>query len=170
MDKMWFYAKEGSAEKTGPLSETDMLQLISDRVLKAGDLAWSEGRTSWTPIREIAELAPMLPGPAAGKGVLVPHGLSGWMGFSGLVCIVLGVLMCLGCVTTIIGVPLLVGGIALLGAKATLDRIPDADQPELRRFFLKLRTYLIMTGMVYVVVMLGLLLLFSTVFAAMVSG
>ncbi|MFH0881263.1 MAG: DUF5362 family protein [Lentisphaerota bacterium] len=169
MEKIWFYAKEGSSYKTGPVMESEMLSLMAQGQLPGKTLAWTEGMSNWKPLQDIPEFQQLVPSIKQVSSDL-PPGLTRWMALVGVISIVAGVIHCLGCFTMITGIPMILGGVALLGAKSVLASFQVGEQPELRQFFLKLRTYLIMAGVVYIITIAGATLLFVLLFAAVVSG
>ncbi len=106
--------------------------------------------------------APSLAPPAlAGSSGAVPPGLTGWMSFVGIMTILAGVLNILSCVGIPSGVLMLIGGIALMGAKTSLEAVREVN-PTLLPFFLKLKTFMVTTGWVYILtlILLALGLLF----------
>ena len=161
MERMWYYAKSGSSQKEGPIAEKDLKSIISIGQLTGRDLVWSEGMKNWAPLSSVPELAPppgmAVPGaapatdsfPSVGSAEL-PAGLTSWMQFYGVLHIVLGVISCLTCVGIFTGIFMLIGGLALVRAKALLllvDQIPPTMFP----FFEKLKSFFMMLGIMYLV-------------------
>ena len=175
MERMWYYAKTGSSEKQGPISEKDLKSIIAIGQITGQDLVWSEGMKNWVPLHRVPELTPpgtisAAPTPATSFPVSpsddLPPGLAGWMQFVGVVHIVLGVISCLTCFGIITGVFMLIGGSALLRAKGLLllvDQIP----PTLLPFFEKLKTFIKMMGIMYIltIVLFGVGIIMQVVMA-----
>ena len=100
----------------------------------------------------------------------MPPGLSGWMGFVGIMTLIGGVLNCLSCIGVIQGVLMIVAGVAFLGARTVLVQFADVEA-SLAPFFQKLKTYTVMVGWTYIliiatVVIIGLLY-FTVIMAAL---
>lgn len=51
----WWYAKDG--ERTGPITEEYLVELITNRRLPPDTLVWSETLTEWTPASQISTFA-----------------------------------------------------------------------------------------------------------------
>ena len=178
MERMWYYAKSGSSEKQGPLSENDLKSIISIGQLKAQDLVWSEGMKNWVTLDHVPELAP--PGgfspapvpatafPVSSAGDL-PSGLTSWMHFVGIVNVVLGVISCLTCFGIITGVFMIIGGSALMKAKGLLLLV-DQISPSMVPFLEKLKTFIMMMGIMYIltIVLFGIGMIVQIV--AMIAG
>ncbi|NKB23380.1 MAG: hypothetical protein GKR87_03145 [Kiritimatiellae bacterium] len=102
----------------------------------------------------------------------IPEGLSGWVGFVGIITIVSGASYILSCIGIFIGVFMVIAGIALMGGKSALDNITHAD-PLMIPFLEKLRTFMLMTGIVYIVTIaltiIGLTLYFGFIVALLSS-
>ena len=175
MERMWYYAKSGSSQKEGPISENDLKSIISTGQLTSRDLVWSEGMKNWVTLDHVPELAPpgtIRPAPVVEAVLLnssagdLPAGLTSWMQFVGIVNVVLGVISCLTCFGIITGVFMIIGGSALMKAKGLLlmvDRIP----PSLTPFLEKLKTFIMMMGIMYIltIVLFGVGLVMQIVMA-----
>jgi len=175
MDKLWFYTKSGSTEKQGPVSDEEMHTLISDGAIGRGDLLWSEGMSEWKPLASITELKDLLQtsNAAGGAGsVPLPDGLLGWMNFIGIATLLMGIFNCLSCVGVITGIFLIIGGAALTAAKRALDGVSTVDI-SLAPFFTKLKTFMQMMGIMYIItiiMLIGMMIFYFTMFAAMASN
>jgi hypothetical protein len=169
MEKLWFYTQGASEEKQGPVSDVEMRRLLADGSLQPADLVWTEGMSNWVPVGTVPELQPspgsataMKQAPATG----LPEGLSSWMTFTAVMTIIGGILQCLGCITALIGIPAIVGGVALLAAKDMLAKLP-ADHPALAPFLSKLKTFCLASGIVYIVTLvLGAIAILVVAFGA----
>ena len=56
MDKLWYYAVSGSAEKQGPIPEEQLRVLISSGELHPNDLVWTDGMANWTALAQVPGL------------------------------------------------------------------------------------------------------------------
>lgn len=82
----------------------------------------------------------------------LPPKLGGWMQFTGVMTILLGVLYALSCFGILWGVLLIIGGVALLGARsalATVQTVPWTLGP----FFEKINTFFLTLGIFYIVML-----------------
>lgn len=192
MSKQWFYSR-GGADKQGPVPEEQIKQLVAGGTLKSSDLVWSEGMADWATIGSQSEFqAPMAsaaPAPAAStpaSAVLarasqptsfpsaampgdVPDGMLGWMTFVGVVFIIMGVLECLTCVGIIVGIPLILAGTALLGAKSELESLTTVD-PEMLPFLNRIKTFVIVLGVFFLIGIVSTIAFFLLFSASIFSG
>jgi len=148
MEKNWYYSADGQ-EKKGPVLESELLQLLASGQISATTLVWCEGMANWAQASTVATLqtppsvaasAPAAAVPLAaapvGGGVPVPQGLGGWMTFVGVMHIIGGAFACLSCIGLIYGIPMIIGGAGLIGAKnlfATLSGVDPAMLPALEK-------------------------------------
>ncbi len=137
MEKNWFYSADGQ-EKKGPVPESELQQLLAGGQISAATLVWSEGMANWAPASSVAALQPQAAAAAPsasagavpvvavpGAGVVpVPQGLGGWMTFVGVMHIIGGAFACLSCIGVIYGIPMIMGGAGLLGAKNLFATLP----------------------------------------------
>ncbi len=181
MDKMWYYSDNGTDRK-GPVSDSELRQLQ----LSPATLVWSEGMASWAPLSSLAApaagaasplrmatVAPgaaLTPGPAAGDSA-PPAGLTSWMTFVGVMNIIGGVFACLSCFGLIYGIPLIMGGSALLGAKNIIAAMTSVDTG-MSAFLEQLRKAFKLTGWAYilmivmsVIIMVVYVIAFAAIFA-----
>jgi hypothetical protein len=139
MEKNWFYSADGQ-EKKGPVPESELQQLLASGHISAATLVWSEGMANWAPASSVAALQPpSAAAPVASAagvsvaaatvtgGVPVPQGLGGWMTFVGVMHIVGGAFACLSCIGLIYGIPMIIGGVGLIGAKNLFNTLPSID-------------------------------------------
>ena len=143
MEKNWYYSENGQ-DKRGPVTEHELQRLLADNQIPANTLVWSEGMANWAPANSVPGLQPTssAAGPALGGiaptaasqphvatpgGSNVPAGLGGWMTFVGVMHIIGGVFACLTCIGLIYGIPMIMGGVSLLGAKNLLVTMPRVD-------------------------------------------
>ena len=178
MERMWYYAKSGSSQKEGPIAEKDLKSIISIGQLTSRDLVWSEGMKNWVTLDHVPELTPpgtISPAPVVDAILLnsstdnLPSGLTSWMQFVGVVNMILGVISCLTCFGIITGVFMIIGGSALMKAKGLLllvDQIPPSMVP----FLEKLKTFIMMMGIMYIltIVLFGIGMIVQIV--AMIAG
>jgi len=170
MERMWYYAMPGG-DKKGPVGEAEIKVLTAEGKVKPADLVWSEGMQNWTPLSQVSALGgtpetppaesaaavsphvPTQPMPAsiesAPASVMMPEGLTGWMGFVGVMLIVFGVLSCLSCFGIVTGVLMIIAGTSVMGAKNLLAGMNRVD-PAMLPFFLKLKTFFLMSGVMYI--------------------
>ena len=163
MDRMWYYAPAGS-ERQGPVTEAQLKDLLAGGQLSLTDLVWSEGMASWVAAGTVPEIsgAPAANAPAAAAAATaqVPAGLGSWLTFVGVINILSGALSCLSCFALPVGVLMIIGGMACLRARTTLDALEGID-PALLPALQKIKTYFVMSGWVFILnlVLVGLVLL-----------
>ncbi len=171
MDELWYYSS-GEGEKKGPVSGNDLRRMISNDSLRDGDLVWKEGFSDWMPLSSVPELHPQSSMPHGVDGIYsVPQGLSGWMTFVGVMNITAGAVNCLSCFGIIIGIPMIIAGVALLGAKNALSQM-DRITADMDIFLRKLHTVMIANGVIYAITLIGIiifLLFYAAVFFALLS-
>ena len=144
----WYYVVPKTREKSGPHEESFVRSKFIAGEIAPEALVWHDGLAGWIPAGQ-AFAALQAPAGTEGK-VPLPDGLRGWMTFIG-VATILGALLPS---VALIGLPLLLAGLALLGARAALDRAPFIP-PDLVPFFTKLRAFFCCWGWGYI---LGLFL------------
>lgn len=144
----WYYVVPKTREKSGPHEESFVRSKFIAGEIAPETLVWHDGLANWIPAGQ-AFAALQAPAGTEGK-VPLPDGLRGWMTFIG-VATILGALLPS---VALIGLPLLLAGLALLGARAALDRAPFIP-PDLVPFFTKLRAFFCCWGWGYI---LGLFL------------
>lgn len=166
MSRLWYFSKDRS-ERLGPV-ETDALRgMLRNGSLLPTDLVWSDGMSDWAPAGNQADLQGIMPGqPVATQPMqasesaeqvgLPPH-LTGWLHFVGIMSILSGLLYCATCVGALWGVLLIVGGVALLGARSTLANIRHVP-PAFVPFMEKINTFFLVTGITYIIMLVGFLL------------
>ena len=139
----WYYVVPKTREKSGPHEESFVRSKFIAGEIAPETLVWHDGLAGWIPAGQ-AFAALQAPAGTEGK-VPLPDGLRGWMTFIG-VATILGALLPS---VALIGLPLLLAGLALLGARAALDRAPFIP-PDLVPFFTKLRTFFCCWGWGYI--------------------
>ncbi len=188
-DKQWFYKRSLGSDREGPINEAEFNDLIRTDSLGGGDLVWCEGMSGWKTLDSvvsIAEIKGVTPAELSAEGPGAPpppqssqaapaldadtllEGLEKWMGFSGIMTIITGALACLGCVGIIYGVFMILGGIALMGAKNSLSQI-EKLYPEYRPFLENMLKASKMIGICYIagiVTSILFMILYFGVFAA----
>ena len=141
----WYYVDPKTSDKRGPYDERRIRQGYIGGLLSAGTLVWREGLANWVPLRDALDLSAA---PPLGEGrVPLPPGLCAWMLFDGICTILISLPLLLLLPWNI---ALLVAGIALLGARSTLERTPYVHEETLP-FLLRLRTVFCAAGWVYIV-------------------
>ncbi len=171
MECPWYAAHKQTGEKAGPFSQEELKALLESGQFSPEDMAWHEGWTAWKPLREIAEFSaqpPSLPP----ERMDLPPGLLGWMNFVGVMNILSGLVSCLGCVSAITGILMIISGAALLSAKSALESVQTVPST-LSPFFDKIRLFMIMSGVIYISLLAGLLiaaLFFSSVILAALAS
>ncbi|MGD9782893.1 MAG: DUF4339 domain-containing protein [Kiritimatiellia bacterium] len=144
----WYYVVSKTREKSGPHEESFVrAKFIAGEIVPEA-LVWHDGLANWIPAGQ-AFAALKAPAGTEGK-VPLPDGLRGWMSFIGVMTI-LGALLPS---VALVGLPMLLAGLALLGARASLDRAPYIS-PDMVPFFTRLRTFFCCWGWMYI---LGLFL------------
>lgn len=150
----WYYVDPKTSDKRGPYDERRIRHGYIDGLLSAGTLVWREGLANWVPLRDALDLTAA---PPLGEGrVPLPAGLCAWMLFDGICTIIVSLPLLLLLPWNI---PLLVAGIALLGARSTLERTPYVHEETLP-FLLRLRTVFCAAGWVYIVMIVLAIVLF----------
>jgi hypothetical protein len=140
----WYYVDPKTSGKQGPYDEQRIRQGYVAGLLSANTLVWHEGLANWIPLRNALDLEAA---PPLGEGrVPVPPALGAWMLFDGICTI----LLALPFLLFPWNIALLVAGIALLGARSTLERTPYVPG-ECLPFLLRLRTVFCAVGWVYVI-------------------
>lgn len=144
----WYYVISKTREKSGPHDEAFVrAKFIAGEIAPAA-LVWHDGLVNWIPASEAFAALKSPPG-SEGK-VPLPDGLRGWMTFVGIMTLLSSLFPAL----LLYGLPMLLAGLATLGARAALDRTPFVS-PDLVPFFAKLRTLFCCWGWMYI---LGLFL------------
>ena len=182
MDKLWYYTQGAAQEKKGPVPEAEIKSLVAGGQIHATDLLWSEGMANWAPLSALPQLhsehVTTLPSPAAASSQVflhqsaLPEGLTSWMMFMGVMTIIAGVFQCLNCIGIIVGIPTIIAGTALLAAKNSLATITTVD-PSLNLFFNKLMTFMKLSGIVYIIgfiMIIVLAVVYFGVIAAAIAG
>lgn len=150
----WYYVDPKTSDKRGPYDERRIRQGYIGGLLSAGTLVWREGLANWVPLRDALDLSAA---PPLGEGrVPLPAGLCAWMLFDGICTILISLPLLLLLPWNI---ALLVAGIALLGARSTLERTPYVHE-EILPFLLRLRTVFCAVGWVYIVMIVLAIVLF----------
>lgn len=160
----WYYVVSKTREKSGPHEEAYVrAKFIAGEIAPAA-LVWHDGLANWIPAGQ-AFSSLQAPSGAEGK-VPIPDGLRGWMGFVGVMTVLTALFPSL----LLYGLPMLLAGLAILGARAALDRAPFIPT-DLVPFFLKLRTFFCCWGWMYVIgLFLAVLFLLLYVGLALLSA
>lgn len=140
----WYYVAPKTREKRGPHDEAFVRAKFIAGDIAPTSLVWHDGLANWIPARE-AFSALQSPSGAEDK-VPLPDGLRGWMTFVGVMAILAAIFPSL----LLYGLPMLLAGLAILGARAALDRAPFIPS-DLVPFFLKLRTFFCCWGWMYII-------------------
>lgn len=130
----WYYVVSKTREKSGPHDEAFVRAKFIAGEIAPASLVWHDGLANWIPAAD-AFAALQVPAGTEGK-VPLPDGLRGWMTFIGIMTILGSLLPSV----VLFGLPMLLSGLAVLGARAALDRTPFIS-PDLVPFFLKLKTF-----------------------------
>jgi hypothetical protein len=93
---------------------------------------------------------------STGSRLPLPENLDGWMQFCGVMYIVLGGLATLSCFGALVGVPMLLAGLALTGARSLLRDIKDIPA-ELAPFFGKLKSFVMWIGVIMILYLVGMI-------------
>jgi hypothetical protein len=181
VDKLWYYTQGPSQEKRGPVPEAEIKSLAADGQIHANDLLWTDGMANWAPLSALPQIQSSSPSTAAAPVIspeampcqmLVPEGLTSWMTFMAVMTIIMGVFQCLNCIGIVIGIPTIIAGAALLAAKNAIANVNTVDS-SLGVFFNKLKSFMQLSGIVYIVsfiVMIVLVVLYFGVIAAAIAG
>jgi hypothetical protein len=151
----WYYVNSKTREKSGPHDEAFVRAKFIAGEIAPEALVWHDGLGNWIPAGE-AFAALQSPAGTEGK-VPLPDGLRGWMTFVGVMTVLSSVLPSL----LLYGLPMLLAGLAAIGARSALDRTPFVS-PDLIPFFAKLKTVFCCWGWMYIVgLFLGILFLLA---------
>ena len=140
----WYFVNSKTRDKSGPHEEAFVRAKFIAGEIAPETLVWHDGLANWIPAGQ-AFAALQAPSGAEGQ-VPLPDGLRGWMTFIAIVTI-LGALLP---AVMLYGIPMLLAGLALLGAKTALDRTPFVS-PDLIPFFTKLRSFFCCWGWMYII-------------------
>ena len=145
MDAQWYYARNGT-DRLGPVSESEIHALVAQGQIRPDDLLWREGMPAWAALKTLSVFqAPVVPDASVVAKVAIPGGLGGWMAFTGVINILVGLLSVFTCFALPTGILQIIGGAALLSGSSILARMPGID-PEWLPFFQKTKTFFLMTG------------------------
>ena len=178
MDKLWYYTQGASQEKKGPIPEAEIKSLAADGQILATDLLWTDGMTNWAPLSALPQLQSSSPSVATAltaspiatlNQMPIPEGLTGWMTFIAVMTIISGVFYCLGCIWMIVGIPTIIAGSALLAAKNAIANVGAVDA-SLNVFFSKLKSFMQLTGIVYIIGFIVGIVLFVLYFGVIVAA
>ena len=168
MQRSWYYSKDRT-ERQGPVSTEQLRALIRQGAVAPDTLVWAEGMTDWIAASSTPELlSPESPVPAPQAGsteaeasspVLIPPNLGAWLRFVGIMSILMGIVYCASCFGILWGVLLIVGGVALLGARSALEQI-TAVPAEFIPLLDRLNTFFLVTGIAYIIMLVGTALVF----------
>jgi len=163
----WYYVISKTRERSGPHDESFVRAKFIAGEIAPETLVWHDGLANWIPASQVFS-ALQAPSGTDGK-VTLPDGLRGWMTFIGVMTILGAVLPSV----VLFGLPLLLAGLALLGARSALDRAPFIS-PDLVPFFTKLRSFFCCWGWTYILglflVVVGLLVYSGIAIWALSSG
>ena len=190
MEKQWHYSINGS-DKQGPIGETELRDMLTTGRLPLNTLAWSEGQSNWTTAADLFKISPTFSSVVSMGGEPVPAGMTGWLGFIGVIAILTGSLQAaiglLPVLTSILQrsylsaflltlfliLPILVilTGVYLMKARTALQGITMIDGT-LTPVFRNLNKYLRMTSIIYIVniVLVVLLILCFILFFSVIMG
>jgi hypothetical protein len=116
----WYYAPPNTRERRGPVSENTLRTMLDDGELPFHALVWREGFAGWVPARNVftpsAGAAPGAFAPGTDR-LPLPAGLRRWMLFDGVMLVLSSILPSM----FLLGIPLLLAGIAVLRAATALD-------------------------------------------------
>ena len=153
----WYYVVAKTREKSGPHEEAVVRARFIAGDISPATLVWHGGLPDWIPAEQaFADL--QTPSGAEGK-VPLPESLRPWMAFVGIMTILLSI----GSLFFLIGIPMLLVGIATLRARAALGRTPFVS-PDMIPFFSRLRRLFACWGWLYI------LLIFLTVLALLLQS
>lgn len=163
MDKLWYYTI-GARQQRGPISENELCARIQSGEVAPSELAWTDGMAGWTAIGTLSEFqsfippTPNFPSSAPSYVASVPS-FGGWLAFVGILNVVGGALLTVTCIGIPMGILMILSGTALLGAKSALEKMGETP-PEFAPALAKFRTYFVLTGVIFLLNMLGFLLVF----------
>lgn len=162
----WYYANSKTRDKSGPHPEAEVRAKFIAGEIGPRTLVWHDGLPDWIPAGE-AFASLQAPSGAEGR-IPLPGGLRGWMTFVGIMTI----LAFLPASLLLYGLPMLLAGVAVLGARSALDRIP-AVSPDMVPFLTKLKTFFSCMGWMYIIGLFFtvlLLLAYAAAFLFMLSS
>ena len=151
----WYFVNPKTREKSGPHEEAVVRSKFIAGEISPATLVWHDGLANWLPARQVFA-ALQAPSGTEGK-VPLPDGLRGWMTFIGVMTVLASLFPSL----VLYGLPMLLAGLAALGARAALDRTPFVS-PDLIPFFTKLKTFFCCWGWMYIIgIFVAILLLLA---------
>lgn len=140
----WYYVISKNREKSGPHDEAVVRAKFIAGDIAPTTLVWHDGLIQWIPARD-AFAALQAPTGVEGK-VPLPDSLRAWMAFVGIMTILLSI----GPALMLYGIPMLLAGVATLGARGALGRAPFVS-PDMIPFFSKLKTMFACWGWLYII-------------------
>lgn len=174
--KTWYYSTDGDS-KNGPITEAEIRDLLTEQKISKNTMLWTHGMENWVPLAQVDDFSeqqpPELSPPPIQKTAppplrTIPAGLRGWLLFLGISTLCTGVLSCLTFFGIASGIPLIIAGTALLGARTALDEPVEMD-----RFLEKIRTATIGLSIIYIfgsLIVLLMLLLIIPLFGAALAA
>lgn len=124
----WFYGKDNTQH--GPVSETDIQNMLSTGEIDANTIVWREGMTDWLPIKNIPELSPTSSSTSpyatpqtnvANPQPTVMHIATDGLSIAALVCGILAVISCY--IWAAFGIP------AVICGHMSLKKIKNSPTP-----------------------------------------
>lgn len=167
MQRLWYYTIRG--EQRGPIPEDDFRARVQAGEIASTDLAWTDGMTDWAPVGSRPELRVPETPPAALPSTtstqeVVPSGAAApdfgpWLTIVGVSNILLGALLTMTCIGIPVGILMIIAGAAAMSAKTALQAARSIS-PEVAAALAKFRTYFLLTGVVFLLNIVGFLLIF----------
>lgn len=99
----------------------------------------------------------------------MPEGLCGWMTFVGVLNIIQGAFSCLSCIGAVVGIPMIIAGAALMSGKAMLQEMGQVSA-DMLPFLDKLKRFMVMTGVVFIIGLVGMILYMVFVIVMVMGG
>ena len=123
----WYFVISKTRERSGPHDESFVRAKFIAGEIAPETLVWHDGLANWIPASQVFA-ALQTPSGTDGK-VPLPDGLRGWMTFIGIVTILGSLLPSVA----LVGLPMLLAGLSLLGARSASAISPSSPIAPSRR-------------------------------------
>lgn len=146
--KTWYYSIDSDI-KIGPVDESEIRERLKNQELTENTLLWSSGMDQWVRLSQTTTFGtphqpPILQGQPP-VPLAIPTGLRSWITFLGICLLISGILACISVVGILPGIPLLLAGTALFGARSALNEPVEMDE-----FLARIRTAIISISSLFI--------------------
>lgn len=116
----WYYS-HGFPNLEGPYTGEQIEQFVQTGRVHPDDFLWHQGLKKWTKLQELNEFKINSNSKKPERGFRVPPKIYTWLTATGIFKILFGSLMSLTVLGAILGIPLIISGVALLKARSNLN-------------------------------------------------